>query len=488
MNPLFEAFPYSPLSSEQTQAIMPFLILGIGTTISLVSASLKKGREWAYLTSLFTLIMAAIFVGMMPITVDLNVGGVLMITSQSVVMLMALLLAAFFGLLMLSGQDKRDHLLPEIYPLVMFAVTGMGLLVSSHHLLFQFIAIEIMSLAIYVLVAIRRTERSSAEAGMKYFILGGLASAMFLYGSALTYGSTGSFNLEVIASTPFSYLKLAGLSLIIVGLLFKVGAVPFHGWVPDVYQGASLPVTGFMAAAVKLAAFITLATVVGVALQDPTAKAPITWLITIVAAMTMAYGNFAALAQRSLKRLLAYSSIAHTGYLLVGVLAAGEISRSNGAPIALYLLFYVFSSMGAFACLQILMPGDEDGSIDSLAGRGLTHPMVGAAMTLFLFAMAGIPMTAGFIGKYLVFGAGVNAGHVPLVILAVLTSLAAAYYYLRIVVALYMQPVHEKAPRPALTFGAAIVVVICAMLTLNYGIRPTNLINAFESIWGAGQV
>ena len=486
MNPLLAAFPYSPLSSDQGQAMLPFIVLGVGTTIALVLSALNRGRNVAYLASLLTLLISAICVGSMPISVNISIGGVLMITSQAVVMLMALHVAAFFGLLLLSGQDKRDHLLPEVYPLVMFAVTGMGLLVCSHHLLFQFIAIEIMSLAIFVLVAIRRTEPASAEAGMKYFVLGGLASAMFLYGAALVYGATGTFNLEVVATSQFSYLKLAGLGLVLVGLFFKVGAVPFHGWVPDVYQGASLPITSFMAAAVKLAAFITLATVAGVALEDPIARGPITWMITIVAAVTMAYGNFVALAQRSLKRLLAYSSIAHTGYLLVGVLAAGEISRNGGAPIALYLLFYVFSSMGAFACLQILMPGDEDGGIDSLAGRGLTHPLVGAAMTLFLFAMAGIPMTAGFIGKYMVFGAGVNAGHVPLVILAVLTSLAAAYYYLRIVVALYMQPVHEKAPRPVWTFGAAVVLVVCALLTLNYGVRPTNLITAFENIWNAG--
>lgn len=483
MNPLFQAFPYSPLTPDQDLAILPFLLLGVGTTVSLVLTALKNGRVLAYVSAIITLVLSAIAVGSLPINIDLNVGGVLAITSQSVVMLLALHVAALFGLLLLTGQDLRDRLLPEVYPLVLFAVTGMGLLVCSHHLLFQFIAIEIMSLAVYVLVAIRRSERASAEAGMKYFILGGLASAMFLYGSALTYGATGTFNLESIAGSPFSYLKLAGLGFIMIGLLFKVGAFPFHGWVPDVYQGAALPVTGFMAAAVKLASFITLTTVAGVALEDPAAKPAFTWLITVVAVLTMAYGNIVALAQRSLKRLLAYSSIAHTGYLLVGVLAAGAISQGGGAPIALYLLFYVFSSMGAFACLQILMPGDEDGSIDSLAGRGLTHPVAGMALTLFLFAMAGIPMTAGFIGKYLVFGEAVNAGHVPLVILAVLTSLAAAYYYLRIVVALYMQPVHEKAPRPAWTFGAAIVLVTCALLTLNYGIRPTSIINAFESIW-----
>lgn len=481
---LLAAFPYFPLTSDQSFVLLPFIVLGLGTTLALVLSALKKGRELACGTSILTLLASAFIISSMPMSISVEVGGVLTINSQSSMMLLALHVAAFFGLLLLSGQDIREKLLPEVYPLVMFAVTGMGLLVSSRHLLFQFIALEIMSLAIYVLVAIRRTQRASAEAGMKYFILGGLASAMFLYGSALTYGATGAFDLSSISTAEFSYLKVAGLCLILVGLFFKVGAVPFHGWVPDVYQGAALPVTSFMAAAVKLAAFITLANVAAAGLEDPMSRPVITWLIAIVAGLTMAYGNFVALVQRSLKRLLAYSSIAHTGYLLVGVLAAGQLSVNNGAPIALYLLFYVFSSMGAFACLQILMPGDEDGGIDSLAGRGLTHPFVGAAMTLFLFAMAGIPMTAGFIGKYMVFGAGVSAGHVPLVILAVLTSLAAAYYYLRIVVALYMQPVHEKAPRPAWTFGAAIVLVVSALLTLNYGIRPTNLINAFQNIWG----
>lgn len=482
---LLQAFPYNPLTNDQAFALLPFIVLGVGSTLALILAATKKGRELAFIAGVITLVISSWLVLSMPTDLDVIVGGVLKLNAQTNMMLLALHIAGLFGLLLLSSQDARENLLPEIYPLVMFAVTGMGLLVCSHHLLFQFLAIEIMSLAIYVLVAIRRTHKSSAEAGMKYFILGGLASAMFLYGSALTYGATGSFDLGTIAASPFSYLKLAGLGLVLVGLFFKVGAFPFHGWVPDVYQGASLPVTGFMAAAVKLAAFITLANVAAAGLSDPVARPAFTWMITIVAALTMAYGNIVALAQKSLKRLLAYSSIAHTGYLLVGVLAAGEFSNNNGAPIALYLLFYVFSSMGAFACLQILMPGNEEGGMDSLAGRGLTHPLVGAAMTIFLFAMAGIPMTAGFIGKYLVFGAGVSAGHVPLVILAVLTSIAAAYYYLRIVVALYMQPVHEKAPRPAWTFGAALVLVVCALLTLNFGIRPTNLINTFQSLWTA---
>lgn len=480
---LLQVFPYTQLTDAQSLAMLPFIILAFGTTFALVMAALRKGRELSLLASVITLMATAAVICVTPWNLSVSIGGVLTINAQSYMMLLSLLIAAFFGLLLLSGQDRRDKLLPEIYPLVMFAVTGMGLLVCSRHLLFQFIAIEIMSLAIYVLVAIRRTQKSSAEAGMKYFILGGLASAMFLYGAALVYGATGTFDLTLISATPFTYLKLAGLGLILIGLFFKVGAVPFHSWVPDVYQGASLPVTGFMAAAVKLAAFITLANVAAAALQDPQCKPIITWLITIVAAVTMAYGNIVALAQRSLKRLLAYSSIAHTGYLLVGVLAAGELSKNNGAPIALYLLFYVFSSMGAFACLQILMAGDEEGGIDTIAGRGLTHPFIGAGLTLFLFAMAGIPMTAGFIGKYLVFGAGVTAGFVPLVILAVLTSLAAAYYYLQIVVGLYMRPVHEKAPSPAWTMGAAVVVVVCALLTLSYGVRPTNLIDTFQSLW-----
>lgn len=480
---MLQAFPYNSLTDAQLHAILPYVAMGLGATLSLVLSSLERGRLFALVSALATLLISAGIISAWPETATAEVGGVIQMSGQASVLMLALHAAGIFGLLLLSGQDQREKLLPEVYPLTVFAVSGMSLLVASHHLLFQFIAIEIMSLAVYVLVAIRRNERTSAEAGMKYFILGGLASAMFLYGSALVYGATGAFNLAQVAEAPFTWLKVAGLGLILAGLFFKVGAVPFHGWVPDVYEGASLPVTGFMAAAVKLSAFITLTQVAAAGLQDQTARPALSLMIGIVAGLTMAYGNIVALAQRSLKRLLAYSSIAHTGYLLVGVLAAGELARHNGSPIALYLLFYVFSAMGAFACIQVLMPGDDQGGIDALAGRGLTHPWVGACLTIFLFGMAGIPMTAGFIGKYLVFSAGVNAGHVPLVILAVLTSLAAAYYYLRIVVALYMQPVGEKAPRPALTLGAAVVLVVCALLTLNFGLRPTDVITAFQSLW-----
>jgi len=294
----------------------------------------------------------------------------------------------------------------------------------------------------------------------------------------LLYGATGAFTLPEIAAAPASFIKTAGFCLVLGGLLFKVGAVPFHAWVPDVYEGASLPITGFMAAAVKFAAFCVLANVAAAGLNESTANA-VTWVLTIAAALTMAWGNFAALTQRGLKRLLAYSSIAHTGYLLVGILAAGT---SAAAPVSIYLLFYAFATLGAFACLQALAPASDDVPMEALAGRGLTHPFLGLGLTVFLFGMAGIPMTAGFIGKYLVFGAGVHAGHVPLVILGVLTSVAAMYYYLRVVVTLYMKPVETSAPKPVLHWGAAVVTILCLMTTLYYGVAPAQLISYFESL------
>ncbi|MBY0517430.1 MAG: NADH-quinone oxidoreductase subunit N [Bacteriovoracaceae bacterium] len=473
-----ELFPYIPFTDDGLFALVPLIILGCGGTLSLMLAPLeKKGELISRLIAMATLLASAITLCLQSEAQQV-VGGVLLVGAKTSYLMLALHVVAAFALFLLSGEDKKESLLAESSPLVIYALCGMCLLISSHHLLFQFIAIEIMSLAIYVLVTMRRTHKSSAEAGMKYFILGSIASATFLYGSALIYGSTGFFTLPEIALAPTTVLKTAGFVLVIAGLLFKVGAVPFHGWVPDVYEGSSLPVTGFMAAAVKFAAFTVLANVAAAGFADETGLV-IKWILTVAAALTMAWGNFAALTQRGLKRLLAYSSVAHTGYLIVGVIAAGATA---GAPVALYLIFYAFATLGAFACLQTLAPGSDDVPIEALAGRGLTHPFTSAGLTLFLFGMAGIPMTAGFIGKYLVFGSGVTSGHVPLVVLGVLTSVAAVYYYLRIVVSLYMKPVESGHPAPALKFGAAVVTLICMATTIYYGLAPANIISFFEKL------
>lgn len=475
---LTELFPYVPFTDDGMLALIPFIVLGCGATLSLILAPLKNnGASISRAAAFLSLVLSAFVLLQLPSEPQL-VGGVLSISAKTTALMLALHLVAAFALFLLAGEEKKEALLAESSPLVVYALTGMCLLVASHHLLFQFIAVEVMSLAIYVLVAMRRTHRSSAEAGMKYFILGGLASATILYGSSLIYGATGVFTLPEIAAASHSMLKTAGFVLIIAGLLFKVGAVPFHGWVPDVYEGSSLPVTGFMAAAVKFAAFTVLANVAATAFTGESAEI-IKWILVIAATLTMAWGNFAALNQRGLKRLLAYSSVAHTGYLLVGVIAAGS---TPSAPVSLYLLFYAFATLGAFACLQTLAPGSDDVPIDALAGRGLTHPFTAAGLTLFLFGMAGIPLTAGFIGKYLVFGSGVTAGHVPLVILGVLTSVAAIYYYLRIVVTLYMKPVDQNYPAPVLKVGAALVTIICMATTLYYGLAPANIISYFENL------
>ncbi len=474
---LLEAFPMPQLSAEAYAGLMPFLTLGVGATIALVLSATSRGRVLGMLTTLATILISALQLRVFP-AATVEIGGVLSVDALTHVLFLMLHLAALFGVLLLSSQDKRENLPAEVYPLVGYALAGMGLLVSSRHLLFQFIALEILSLAIYVLVAVRRTRPASAEAGMKYFILGGLASALFLYGAALLFGATSTFDVREMATATPNMLKVAGFLLVTVGLLFKVGAFPFHGWVPDVYEGASLPVTGFMAAAVKIAAFFALIPVCQAALQDPMAKFPLTVLLAVSAGLTMAYGNVAALAQRGIKRLLAYSSIAHTGYLIVGVLAGGD-----SAPVGLYLLFYILSAMGAFACLQALIPDRDDAPIDALAGAGLARPVVAAMFTLFLFGMAGLPLTAGFIGKYLVFAAGVNAGLVPLVVVAVLTSVAGVYYYLRVVVTMYMKTAPAKTAAVPWQAGTAVVMGLCALFTLNWGLRPETVVKWFHSLW-----
>ncbi len=470
MNVLAQQFPLPVLDAATLRALLPFVVLALGATLALVASGLRQGQRAALLASLLTL--AASVLAFLYAPDAGTVAGVLNLNAQTRAFALCLHLPAVMAMFTLGGARDGETLLPEAFPLVLFALAGMCLMVSSTHLLFQFIALETLSLAVYVLVSLRRQSRIAAEAGLKYFILGGLASALFLYGAALLFGATGSFDVAAIAQAPTSFLKTTGCVLVLAGLLFKVGAFPFHAWMPDVYQGASTPVTGFMAAAVKFTAFVALARFGHAALADADHGTFLHMFLGTCAAASMLYGNALAMLQRSFKRLLAFSSIAHTGYLLVGVAAASRLG-GDASPLFAYLFFYVFAVMGALAVVQALFP-EGDPSIDGLAGLGLTRPLYGACLSVFMFAMAGMPLTAGFIGKYLVLGAGVSAGLTPLVVLALLTSVLGMYYYLRVVVTLYMGTASEPAgSRPYAAAALAVVVLTSAGVTLWQGVRPT---------------
>jgi NADH-quinone oxidoreductase subunit N len=348
----------------------------------------------------------------------------------------------------------------------------MTLIASANNLIVVFLALEILSLSLYVLTGFS-FRITAIEGAMKYFLLGAFSSAFFLYGIALAYGATDTVSITGIARSlggrlGDQSLALTAAGLLAVGFAFKVAAVPFHTWAPDAYQGAPTPVTAYMSAATKVAAFAALLRVFNVAF------APLQWdwtpFIWVLAAVSMVVGSMIALSQTDIKRMLAYSSVAQAGFILTGVTAAGQ--RGISASM-FYLVAYAAMIVGAFGIVMLVSGrGEERTSISSYAGLARTHPALAGALTLFLASLAGIPPTAGFIAKVSVFGAAVDAGHWPLVLIAVLASVVAAFFYLRVIVIMYTQePVTDAAPLERAP-GPAIGIAVVGLVTLVLGVFP----------------
>ncbi len=368
-----------------------------------------------------------------------------------------LLGAALTILVSLPYIAKQRLQAGEFYTLVLLATVGMMVMAGTRNLILLFLAIETMTISAYVLTAYHRADRRSAEAGLKYFILGAFSSAFLLYGIALTWGATGSVNLAEIAQTieagaGFTGLLMAGMALLGVGFAFKVGAVPFHMWAPDAYEGAPSPSTAFMAAAVKAASFAALLRVFLEAFPGLyEAWYPVMWWL---AALTMLVANLIALSQSSVKRMLAYSSVAHGGYLLVGVTAANEFAT---ASVLFYLLVYTIMTIGAFGIVMIVSGhGEERLQVDDYAGFGWQQPVLGVLLTIFLLALAGFPGTAGFMAKIFLLQGAVESQLWTLAILLALTTVVSYYYYLR--VAWYMWMRSADAGEPAIPVVAPGIV------------------------------
>jgi len=376
----------------------------------------------------------------------------------------------------------------EFYAMVLFATLGMILMAAANDLMVFFLALETMSVAVYVLTGIERRSGRSAEAAMKYFLTGAFATGFLLYGIALIYGATGSTNLNQIAayllepSADWPYYLVGGALLLLTGFAFKVGAVPFHFWVPDVYEGAPTPVTGLMSVAVKAAAFAAWARIVLHKLSPLDAD----WVfpVAVLAVATMTLGNLLAIAQSSVKRMLAYSSIAHAGYLLIGV-AVGE--EWGGMPLLFYLLAYASMTIGAFAVVTALSEGETAReNYSDFAGLGFKRPFLALAMALFMLSLAGFPPLAGFAGKFYIFRSAVLSGNTPLAIIGVLNSLLSVVYYLRVVVAMYM----EEGGAPGKSFAQSpylyVAVGLAVAGTLYLGILPARTLEwsrvAFSSL------
>jgi len=389
--------------------------------------------------------------------------------------------------IMFSSQVVERDAIPagEYYTLLLFSIVGMIMMATANDLLVIFVALEIMSLAVYVLTGVRRDDSRATEAAFKYFLLGAFSSAFFLYGIAFAFGLTGSTHLDRIGSYLAAQslsdnpLILVALGLLLVGFAFKISAVPFHMWTPDAYEGAPAVVTGFMSTGVKAAAFAAFARVFLAAFEPFTADwAPIVW---VIAAATMIFGTVVGVAQTNLKRMLAYSSIAHGGYLLVGLVAANQVGK---AAILFYLAAYAITNLAAFGVIALL--GARDRANDELrdyAGLWYSHPALAALMTVSLLSLGGLPPTAGFIGKWYIFTAAVSAGYYGLAIIGVLTSVISVFFYLRVVVMMYMQDRNVDAPRVHINAVSmtALTVAIAAIFYL--GVLPTGLLDlAAQSI------
>ncbi len=393
-----------------------------------------------------------------------------------------LVLSIAIAVVLLSPSYLRANGLErgEYYALVLFSVVGMLGLVSTLELVSLFVALEIMSIALYGLAGMRRDRIESQESALKYFLTGAFSSAFLLYGIALLYGVSGGTTLETVArelalaGPETRTLALLGTALLLVGFGFKVASVPFHMWAPDVYEGAPTPVTALMAAGVKAAGFAALLRVLAMALPDLAPR----WrpLLAVLAVLSMVVGNLAALAQPRLKRMLAYSSVAHAGYLLAALVAAPGLA---GEAVLFYLVAYGAATLGAFGVIAALSrAGDEPLTGEDLSGLGERRPPLAAALTVFLVSLTGIPLTAGFVGKFYLFNAAVAAGWTWLAIAGVLMSAVSAYYYLGVVVSLYMRGPASEDRWAAVSPGAAFTLAVSAATTLLLGLWPAPVLRA----------
>jgi NADH-quinone oxidoreductase subunit N len=439
---------------------LPIAPLGV---IGLAGAAVASALLWDRNVSSFGVVVADNF--------GLFVTGVLIA--------IALLSLAFSG-----PTIEREHLPGgEYYALMLFAVAGMMLMATAADLLLIFLSLEVLSLAVYVLTGIRRSSPKASEASFKYFLLGAVSSAFFLYGIALTYGVAGSTRLDRIAAAMTSRasgpLQLVAVGLVLVGFVFKVSAVPFHMWTPDAYEGAPPAVAGFMSTGVKAAAFAAFVRVFLAAFEP--LRADWSGVVWVVAAATMILGTVVGVAQSNVKRMLAYSSIAHAGYLLVALVAANDVGRG---AVLFYLLAYAVTNLGAFGVIGLLEAADRpnDRVID-YAGLANERPALAALMTIFLLSLGGFPPLAGFIAKWYVFSAAVKAGDVGLAIIGVLTSVISVFFYLRIVVMMYMTTGEKPAEVPAIPRVAGFALAVSAIAVVYLGILPTHVLD-----WAAASI
>ncbi len=460
--------------------LLPLILLvAWACVLLLVDLFIPKQRKW--LTALLAALGLALTLGFTLSQLGLENTGfksMVVVDGFSVFVNALLLLSGLLGVALAYGYVKRMGLeRGEYYTLMLFSISGMMLMAQAADLITVFLALELLSLPLYVLSAFARPKADSEEAGLKYFLLGAFSSGFVLYGIALVYGATGATSLTGIvaaASAGTSSLLLTiGAALILVGLGFKVAAVPFHMWTPDVYQGAPTAVTAFMAAGAKIAGFAALLRVFATAFPSLAVDmAPVLWAIS---ALTMIIGNLIAISQSDIKRMLAYSSIAHAGYILMAFVPYGnpEVAPVSIAAGLFYLVAYVLTSFGAWGVVIALEQKEGRGlAISNYAGLGKKYPALAAAMTVFMLSLIGFPPTLGLVGKFYLFRAVLSGGYVGLAIIGVVTSLISAYYYLRVVVTMYM---HEGEPETEREFWLGLTTAGTALVTVIVSLMPQGL-------------
>lgn len=439
-------------------------------------------------------------------------GGMVVFGGATSFATVVVLLATFFSILFtLDVLKDTSFNTGELYAMILFSTTGMIALAAANNLVLLFVGLETMSICLYVMAALYKNEKRGAEAGLKYFLLGAFSTGFLLYGIALLYGATGTLSIDgiVMAAEP-SILFLAGTGLLLVGFLFKISAVPFHMWTPDVYQGTPTPLTGYMSTAAKTASVVALLLIaskvffgqISEGVASAVSSQPSDALseaidrlvlgarggvvLSVIAILTMVVGNLIALAQNNVKRMLAYSSIAHAGYLLVGI-AAGNQTGQTG--VLYYLFAYTVMNLGAFGVIAWFekQKNLDFTEIENYSGLGETQPFMAGLLSVFLFSLAGIPPFAGFLGKYYVFAAAVESGLITLAVIGVLASATSVYYYLRVMVFMYFRPSHVSLDFPKPSRSISFALVLLGLLTLYYGVEPVVTSSSlFSLLNGAG--
>ena len=460
-------------------ALAPVLVLSVFAMLVLV-LDLWGGRNKSLLvfTSLVGLLMTAISAFAKHPIPAYSFNDSYVVDHLSLFFICIFTISSALAILLSVEYNEREGIRAgEYYALILFCTVGMILLASSTDMIMIFLGIEIVSICLYVLAGIRRNDQRSNEAALKYFLLGAFATGFLLYGMTLVYGSTGSTNLFKIAefvknpSAQSNPLLMMGLVLLVIGFGFKVASVPFHMWAPDVYQGAPTPVTAFMAVGPKAAAFAAFFRVFADAFPEMSSS----WemLLSIIAVLSMFVGNLGAIMQTNIKRMLAFSSISHAGYILMAVIAKNSLGSSS---LLFYMLSYAFMTFGVFGIVIILgRKGEENLEIKNYSGLAYKHPVIALSMTIFLLSLGGLPPFAGFVAKFYLFSAAMQEGLLTLVIIAVLNSAISFYYYLKVVVFMYMKE-PEAEFKISLTPITLFVVFIGVVGTINLGIFPNSII------------